>query len=140
MRGVVDDLGLRQARREEAPLSELIGDLTRQLSALMRHEVRLASHEMEQKAAGIGRNVGFVAAGGAVAYAGLLAIIAAVIILLAQVIPWWLSALVVGVIVAGIGYLVIQKGLRALKAESLAPRATMESLKEDVAWAKQKIR
>jgi ABC-type xylose transport system permease subunit len=66
-----------------------------------------------------------------VAYAGLLAIIAAVIIGLAAAgLAWWLSALLVGVVVAGIGGFLVMRGLTALKNEDLTPRETMQSLED----------
>jgi hypothetical protein len=125
-----------QQRRDEPSLGELFAELTREMTMLVRQEVRLATTEMSQRASQIGRNVGFLAIGGAIAYAGLLAVIAAVILLLANVIPWWLSALIVGIAVAGTGYLLIQKGISALKELDLAPRQTIRTIKEDVEWAK----
>ena len=56
------------------------------------------------------------------AYTGLLAILAAVIILLNAVMPLWLAALVVGVVVAIAGYLLVRKGFDALKREDFTPR------------------
>ncbi len=74
------------------------------------------------------------------AYAGLLAILAGVIVLLGQVIPMWLSALLVGLVVAAVGYFLVKKGLDALKKEDVAPRQTMETLKEDGQWIKDQTR
>jgi len=126
---------------EERSLGDLFGDLTRDMGVLVRQEVELAKTEMTQKASQAGKNVGSMAVGGAVAYAGFLAILAAVIIGLGSLgIPWWLSALVVGLVVAGVGYFLVQKGLSSFKNESLAPRQTMETLKEDAQWAKEQTK
>ncbi len=122
--------------RDDRSLSELFSELTQETSTLVRQEVQLAKTEMSQKASRVGKDVGFLAAGGAVAYAGLLAIIAGVIFLLGLVIPLWLSALLVGIAVALVGYFLVRKGLDALKQEDLAPRETIETLKEDKEWAK----
>lgn len=122
-------------------LGELFAELARETSTLVRQEVALARAELSQKAGQVGRDLGFLAIGGAIAYAGLLAIIAAIIIALATLgLPWWLSALLVGLVVAGIGYFLVQKGLSALKRESLAPRQTLDTLKEDVEWIKEQAR
>ena len=127
--------------KEERSLGELFAELARESSDLVRHEVALAKTELAQKATRVGKDVGFLAVGGLVAYAGFLAIIAAVIILLAALgLPWWLSALLVGLVVAGVGYFLVQKGLQALKREDLAPRQTIESVKEDAQWAKEQVR
>src|SRR5438270_13372244 len=92
----------RQSPAEDRSIGELFSDLTRDLSTLVRQEVDLAKTEMSHKATAVGRDIGFLAAGAAVAYAGFLAIIAAVIIIVAHVMPWWLSALLVGIVVAAI--------------------------------------
>ena len=125
-----------QGRGDDRSLGELFSELSQETTTLIRQEVNLAKTEMSQKASRVGKDVGFLAAGGAVAYAGLLAIIAGVIALLGLVIPLWLSALLVGVVVAGVGYFLVRKGLDALKQEELAPRETIQSLKEDKEWAK----
>ncbi len=122
--------------RDDRSLGELFSELTQETTTLVRQEVQLAKTEMSQKASRVGKDVGFLAAGGAVAYAGLLAIIAGGIFLLALVIPLWLSALLVGIAVAAVGYFPVRKGLDALKQESLAPQETIETLKEDKEWAK----
>ena len=127
-------------RKEDRSLGELFSELSRQTSTLVRNEVELAKTEMTEKASKIGKDIGFLAIGGAVAYAGLLAIIAAIIILLGGVLPMWLSALIVGIVVAGIGYALIQKGRDALKRDNLAPKQAIETLKEDAEWAKQQTR
>ncbi len=126
--------------RDERSLGELFSELAQDTSTLVRKEVQLAKTEMTQKASKVGKDVGFLAAGGAVAYAGLLAILAGVIVLLGQAIPMWLSALLVGLVVAGVGYFLVRRGLDALKQEDLAPRQTIETLKEDGQWAKDQTR
>jgi protein-S-isoprenylcysteine O-methyltransferase Ste14 len=128
-----------QHSTDDRSLGELFSELSRQSSTLIRQEVALAKAEMKQKGTEAGKDIGMMAAGGALAYAGLLALIAAVIIILANVIPWWLSALIVGLVVVGIGGLLIQRGMSALKASGVAPEQTIESLKEDKEWAKRQL-
>ncbi len=122
--------------RDDRSLGELFTELAQETSTLVRQEVNLAKTEMSQKASTAGRHAGVLAAGGALAYAGLLAILAAVIVLLDNVMPLWLSTLLVGLVVAVVGYLLIRRGLDALKREDFAPRETIETLKEDQRWAK----
>jgi hypothetical protein len=118
-------------------LGELFSDLTRDMTTLVRQEVALAKAEVSQKTAHVGKDIGFLAAGGAVAYAGFLALVAALIIGLGQAgLTWWASALLVGVLVAGIGGFLVWRGLDNLKHETLVPEQTLETLKEDAAWAK----
>ena len=122
--------------RDDRSLGELFSELSQETTTLVRQEMNLAKAEMSQKASRVGKDVGFLAAGGAVAYAGLLAILAGVIALVGLIIPLWLSALLVGLVVAGVGYFLVRRGLDALKQEDLAPRQTIETLKEDKEWAK----
>jgi xanthine/uracil permease len=127
----------RPSTRDDRSLGELFGELSRETTTLVRQEVQLAKTEMSQKATAVGKDVGFLAAGGAVAYAGLLALIAAVILALGQLgVPWWVSAALVGAVVALIGWALIRTGMNNLKHTSLAPTETINTLKEDSQWAK----
>ncbi|HEY8284403.1 MAG TPA: phage holin family protein [Chloroflexota bacterium] len=130
---------LRTAR-DERSLGDLFGDLSRETTNLIRQEVTLAKVELSQKATQMGKDAAMLAAGGALLYAGLLALIAAAIIGLAQAWAWWLSALVIGVIVVGVGGLLVLSGLKAMRRASLVPTQTVQTLKEDAQWAKNQIR
>ena len=125
---------------DNRPLGDLFGDLASDMGNLVRQEVELAKVELAQKAKYLGRNIGYLVVGGAVAYAALLAIIAAIIMLLAKVVPHWGAALIVGVVVGGIGWLLIGKAMMALQQTELTPRETVETLKEDATWMKQQIK
>jgi len=128
-------------RREERSLGELFGDLARETGTLVRQEVQLAKTEATQTASRVGRDIGFLAVGGLVAYAGVLGLLAAAVLgLVAAGLDPWLAALVVGAVVTVVGYLLVRRGLDALKHEDLAPRQTVETLKEDAQWAKQQIK
>ena len=127
--------------RDERSLGELFADLVQEMTTLVRQELVLARTELSQKATRVGRDIGFLALGGAVAYAGFLAIIAAIIIILAEIgLPWWLAALIVGIVVAGVGYVLVQRGLTALRREDLTPRQTVESLREDARLVKEQTK
>ena len=125
---------------ENRPLGDLFSDLASDMSNLVRQEVALAKLEVTQKAKYLGRNIGYLVVGGAVAYAGMLAVIAAIIMLLDRVMPAWGAALLVGVVVAVIAWLMIGKALSALQQAELTPRETVETLKEDATWMKQQIK
>ena len=131
-----------QQSRDERSLGELFGELARETGTLVRQEVELAKSEMTQRATRAGRDVGSLAVGGAVAYAGFLTLLAALVAGLVDAfdMPVWLAALIVGMVVAVVGYLLVQRGLSALRSHGLAPRQTIETLKEDVEWAKEQVR
>lgn len=121
--------------RGDRSLGDLFAELTREISDLVRQEMQLAKTEMSQKFSHVGRDIGFLAAGGLVAYAGFLALIAALILILAEAgLPTWASALLVGLVVAGIGGYLVKKGLTALKQVDPVPRQTIDTLKEDKQW------
>jgi hypothetical protein len=124
---------------DQRSLGELFGDLSRELSTLVRQELQLARVETTSKLQKLGKDIGFLVIGGAVAYAGLLALIATAIIALAYALPWWLAALIVAVVVTAVGLLLVQRGIAALRSESLAPQQTLETLKEDAQWAKEQV-
>jgi Putative Actinobacterial Holin-X, holin superfamily III len=129
-----------QPNKDERSIGELFGDLMQQTGTLVRQELKLATTELSDKASRVGKDIGALAVGGAVAYAGFLALLAAIIIGLGQLgLPWWLSALIVGVVVVAIGGMMVQKGLTALKQQNMAPQQTIATLKEDQAWAKEQI-
>ncbi len=129
---------MTQQNKQERSLGELFGELAKETSTLVRQEVTLAKTEITAKVTKVGKDVGFLVVGGAVLYAGFLVLLSAVVIILGQLgLPWWLAALLVGLVVAGIGYFLVQKGLTALKVDNLTPEKTIETLKEDAEWAKK---
>lgn len=126
--------------KQDRSIGELFSELATETGTLIRKEIELAKVELGQKANRVGRNVGYLVLGGAVAYAALLALLAAIIIALANVLPWWAAAFIVAVVVGIVAAVMISKALAALKQTELAPRQTTETLKEDVQWAKQQMK
>jgi len=130
----------QQQQSGERSLGELFAELTRETSTLVRQEVALAKTELSQKVAEAGKDVGLLGAGGAVAYAGFLAVIAGVIAGIGTFLPVWLAAILVGLVVLGIGYVLVQRGRSGLKRADLMPRQTIATLKEDTEWVKDQTR
>jgi hypothetical protein len=126
--------------RDERSLGDLFSDLSRETTTLVRQEVQLAKAELTQSATEAARGIGMLLAGGAVAYAGLLFLLLAIVFGLIQA-GWdaWLSALVVGLVVVAIGAILVLRARESLKPANLAPRRTVETLKEDQEWAKEQI-
>jgi putative Mn2+ efflux pump MntP len=132
---------------EERSLGQILRELRDESSELLRKEVSLAKVEMSEKASRVGVNLGSVAVGGAVAFAGALALLAAVVFGLTSLfekfmspgVAVWLAPLLVGVALAFIGYGMIQKAVSALKHESFTPTQTTESLKENTEWLKTRM-
>lgn len=125
--------------KEEQSIGDLFSELANETSLLIRQEISLAQTEMTQKAVKVGKNVGFLAVGGAIGYIALMAIVAAIIIGLAYFIPLWLSALLVGVVIAIVAAVLISSAIKNLKNADLAPQQTIETLKEDAQWLKKQV-
>jgi hypothetical protein len=126
--------------RDERSLGDLFSDLSRETTTLVRQEVQLAKAELTQSATEAARGIGMLVAGGAVAYAGLLFLLLAIVFGLIEA-GWdaWLSALVVGLVVVAVGAILVLRARESLKPANLAPRRTVETLKEDQEWAKEQI-
>ena len=129
----------QQTVKEERSLGDLLSDLAGETGSLVRQEVALAQTEMIQKATDIGKNVGFLMIGGAVAFVAVLVFITAVIIGLANFIPLWLATVIVGVTVSIVAFLLISSALKSLKNTDLKPRQTVETLQEDAKWLKNQV-
>ena len=125
--------------KDERSLGDLFSELANETGTLVRQEVALAQAEIVRKATKAGKQVGYVAVGGAVGYAALLAVMAAVITILAYVIPLWLSCVLVGAVVGGVSYYMVTTALENLKQAQLAPTETVESIKEDAKWLKHQV-
>jgi hypothetical protein len=125
------------ATRDDRSLGELFAELSRETTTLVRQEVQLAKTEFSHKATEVGKDVGFLAVGALVAYAGFLTLVAMLVIALAQLgVTWWVSALVVGAVVLIVGGALVMTGINNLRRANLAPTQTIESLQEDAKWAK----
>jgi hypothetical protein len=128
-RPVVEPNGQR-----ERSLSELVGDMTQDVSTLLRKEVELAREELKVEAAKAARAGGGF---GAAAVAGLLAGVGLVMTLgylLDEVLPLWVAFLVVTLVLAGVAAAAFVTGKKQLEAIEPVPEETIETLKEDKQW------
>lgn len=131
---------LRRNGRAERTLGDLFSELSQEASTLIREEVQLAKVELRQTAKKAATDVSFLAAGGALAYAGLLVLLAALVLGLAEFMSAWLAALIVGVVVVIIAGALIMKGMNELKKLEPMPDRTIETLREDAEWLKEQVK
>ena len=129
----------QQQLMREPGLGELFSDLAEKTSTLIRQEASLVQTELTAKAVSAGKNIGFLAVGAFVGYAGTLVLIAALVAGLASVMPLWLSALIVGLVLAIAAYFLINSALTALKRTDWAPKESIGSIKEDAQWLKKQL-
>jgi xanthine/uracil permease len=136
-----------QPIKDERSLGQILKELTGETSTLLRQEVELAKTEMSEKASRLGTNVGAMAVGGAVTFLGALALLFALIYGLTSLLDQfmslrvavWLAPLVVGLVLATVGYTMIKKARETLRHEGIAPKRTTESLQENKEWLKAKM-
>ena len=122
-------------RVDNRSIGDLLAELSRETGQLVRKEVELATTEMTAKARKAGGHIGVAATGGALAHAGVLVFLAALVLGLSELgVAPWLSALIISLLTIGVGYLLVNKGLAALRATSVAPTRAIETLKEDTRW------
>jgi len=124
---------------EQRPLSELFTELARETGTLVKQEVQLAKTEMVAKSKVVAGSIAWTAAGALVTFAGGLALVAAIVFALALVLPLWLSALITGTVIVGIGASMALHGVYALKHIDPAPRQTIQTLKEDRRWISEQV-
>lgn len=117
----------------DASTGELLAQFTAQTSELVRSELRLAQVEMTDKAKHAGLGAGMFGGAGLVALYGVAALLATVILALALVVPAWLAALIVTVVlfaVAGVTALVGKKQVQ--QATPAAPQQAIDGVQRDV--------
>jgi hypothetical protein len=121
-------------------LPELLKRLSQETATLVRQELDLAKAEVSEKGKKAGIGAGIVGAAGVVALLALGALTACFILALNEVMPAWLASLIVAVVY---GIIAAVLGLRGKeKVQEATPPApqTVETVKEDVQWAKNPTR
>jgi hypothetical protein len=131
---------------QDRSLGELLKELSRESSLLVRQEVDLARTEVSEKASRLAHATGHLALGGAIAVVGGLVLLAAVVTGVGALLDTFLSTelsaflapLLVGGVIAFIGYGMVRKSLDALGNEGLVPQKTKETLQENKVWLKER--
>ena len=128
----------------DRPLMDLFSDLWRQTALLFRQEADLAKAEISEKVSQVETAVASLAVGAVVLHAGFLLLLAAAVAGLMKLLPVehaaWIAPLIVGVVVLIAGAVLLAKGRRTMKAGSLAPTRTMQSVRRDMDLAKEHAR
>ena len=125
---------------DDRSFKDLFADLTNSVSTLFRKEIELARAEASEKVSQAGVAVGAIAGGAILALAALIILLQALVIALTELgLAPALSALIVGGVVAIIAFALIYKGINDLKASSLAPTRTVDSLRQDAHMVKEQV-
>lgn len=114
----------------ESPMG-LVKQLMSEVAVLLRKEMALAASEISHSVTEAKQGAVSLAGGGAVLYAGVLFLLGAATLGLAEVMAAWLAALIVGGVVAVIGYAMLSAGRKKLSAGNFAPTRTADSVRKD---------
>jgi uncharacterized membrane protein YqjE len=124
----------------ERSLPELLKQLSEETSRLVHQELELAKAELTQKAKQAGMGAGLFGAAGVVGLLALAALTACFILALNAVMPAWLVALLVAVVYGAVAAVLALRGKAKVKqATPPLPEQTIETVKEDVEWAKNQM-
>ena len=133
----MDDTGKASAS-EDRSVTELVTELSQQTSRLVRDELRLAQAELKEKGRHAGRGAGLFGSAGLLAFFGAAGLVTTAILALSLVLPAWLSALLVSLVLliaAGIAALIGKKEVK--EAGPPAPEAAVDSVKRDIQEVKE---
>jgi uncharacterized membrane protein YqjE len=134
----VDSTDTRPSEQlREQPIGDLLKQLATETTTLVRQELDLAKAEMREKGKKAGPGFGMIGAAGGVALLALGALTACLILALDGAMPNWLAALIVAVAYGAVAAVLYTRGKEKVDdAGSPAPRQTIETVKEDLQWAK----
>lgn len=134
---------IERTERTDKPLASLFSDLSHNVVDLVRQEIALAKAEVSQKITTAQGGITEIAIGAAILLAGLFIILQAIVNAVAMLLPPnlapWLAPLIVGVVIALIGYGMLKAGSSKLQPDNLLPHRTMDSLKRDKAVAQERV-
>jgi len=121
----------------QEPIGELLKRLSNETTQLIRQELELAKAELAEKGKTAGLGAGMFGAAGVTALLGLGALTACLILALNHAVADWLAALIVAAVwTAAAGVLALRGRDKVQEASPPIPEQTVETVKEDVQWAK----
>ena len=134
MADAMNNGGTTDAR--ERPIGELVRDLSQQTSTLVRKEIELARAEVQQKGKLASKGAGLLAGAAVAGLLMLVALTATLIALLDEAMATWIAALIVTALWAIIALVLAKTGQKALQNATPPAPQTVETVKEDIQWAK----
>jgi uncharacterized membrane protein YqjE len=135
----VDGQGEEELRRHST--GDLVKELSDQTTTLVRKEIELAKAELTQKGKVVGKGAGMLGGAALVGLLTLGVLTALILSLLDKAMDFSLAALIVTIVYAAIATVLALAGRDRIKAGMPpAPEETVETVKEDVQWAKTQAR
>ena len=126
-------------KQPDKSLGDLFGDLSSEFTDLLKTQVELAKIEISNEARKAGKTAGIFGGAAVTGYMALLLLSFAVVWALENVMDAGLAFFIVGAIYAIAAAVLFARGRERAKAVNMVPEKTVESVKEDVQWARQKL-
>ena len=124
---------------DSRPLTEIVANIVSGLNTIIRDEIRLAIVELKGKLRASSKAVAYLAAAGLLGFLAVECLVTACIAALAIALPVWLSALIVAVLAASSAGGAFVIGRLALEKVEPVPQRTMETLKDNVDWVRERL-
>ena len=121
---------------DQRSLGEIVGDVTQDLTQLLRQEMELAKTELKQEVAKTGKGVGLVGGAGVAGHLFLLFVSLTAVFALDEALPLWAAALIVSVLWGLAAAALALIGKKAIQEANPQLPKTQRSLKEDAQWAR----
>jgi uncharacterized membrane protein YqjE len=128
-----------QSPHEDRSVAALFAELAGETTTLIRKEFELARAEVARNTARLGGGAVMLIGGVLAALLGIAALVACAILVLSRWLEPWLAALIVGAVTGTLGVVLVTAGWQRLKLRSLAPRRTLETLRQDRDWAREQL-
>lgn len=129
-----------ERHEESRGIGDLLGDLGRQVSTLVRKEIDLARVEVTSSIGRMGRGAAMAGVGGALLYAGVLVLLGAIVLGLIEAgLDGWLAAIIVAAGALIIGAIVTSMGVKQIQTTDVAPTQTVETVRENVDFVKEQM-
>jgi|SwirhisoilCB2_FD_contig_41_4021194_length_1068_multi_4_in_0_out_0_3 uncharacterized membrane protein YqjE len=122
------------------PVGDLVRDLVGDIEKLLRSEVRLAKAELTEKTERAAKAGGSLGGAAAAALLGGMCLVATCVAALATAMAVWLAALIMGVLLVIAAGMLYARGRSILRNFRIAPEQTVETLKEDAEWMKNRTK
>jgi uncharacterized membrane protein YqjE len=128
------------ATPSQRTMSDVLQDIVSNVQEIIRSEFRLAKVELKDKAQRAAKPAAVMGAGAVVAFYGVGFVLLAVVYALSLVVPIWAAALIVGVVLSIVGAALLFSSRKALKQIDPVPEKTVQTVKENVQWTKNRIK
>lgn len=124
---------------EGRSIGQLLRDLADDVTQLIRNELALARSEASDNVGKMVTALVSIAAGAMLGLAALIVLMDAVVLRLSNHMPDWMAAVLVGGVVAIVGFILVHKGQKDLSASRLAPTRTVENVRKDISMVKEQV-